>query len=134
MTESKERVERFMGLALDAKGRIENGFREALDDANEMPGRLQHIIDGMWSSGWNPQGRNINLFVTDFGLVLVAALREIHGGQLIFRSDSDLSHLSMWWPERNLEIFPFQYVLKCLLHRDGNSIISFIRGVGKILA
>jgi hypothetical protein len=83
----------------------------------------------MWNDGWSPEKGNINLFATDFGLVFVDAIHAVMGGELVFRSDSDITHLSMWYPTFKIEAFPFHHVCKCLLESDGSSLGYFFHAL-----
>ncbi|MBN1919224.1 MAG: hypothetical protein JW889_15070 [Verrucomicrobia bacterium] len=94
---------------------------------------LDKIIDGMWREGWDPDASDINLFVRDFGLVLASSVLSLLGGDLVFRSEEDLSHLSIWWPVFQVEAFPFHKVYKRLYVSQGESIVSFVRGVSTLL-
>ena len=87
---------------------------------------MDQIISEMWDSGWNPETGNINLFARDFGVVLVDAILKSLGGKPIFRSEKDMSHLSIFWANSKLEAFPFHKVLKCLFNRQGESASSFV--------
>jgi hypothetical protein len=133
LAESPDRVRKFLGLVEDARGRLESGFKRRLDDPHSLSQQIDVIVDEMWSQGWSPDEGNINLFVTDFGLVLTGALLALYGGNLVFRSEEDISHLSIWWPARKIEAFPFHRLLKCLFSREVNSVSLFVDRISGML-
>jgi hypothetical protein len=48
----------------------------------------------------------LNLFVRDLGGVFRSILQAMMtAGEAVFRSKADLSHASLWWPKKRLEIF-----------------------------
>ena len=127
---SQERIDKFCGLASQACHRIEDTFAVAFQaDAAEVSRQLDAVIDSMWEEGWDPSTADVNLFATDFGLVLAAAMCTASPESLTFRSESDISHISLWYIDRGVEAFPFHKVVKRLLQRDGESIASFVDGV-----
>lgn len=116
-----------------ARKRVLEVFNLDLSEAKEFPGSLEAIIAQMWSEGWQPEPGDINLFATDFGCLLTGALRQTLGGQLVFRSPTDLSHLSMWWPKSSVEAFPFHKTYKRLQVAEGDSIAFFARSLTKLV-
>ncbi len=91
--------------------------------------QLDRIIDSMWEEGWNPAEGDINLFATDFGLALLTTLLTCRQWTLVLRSETDLSHLSLWDRRRRTEYFVFHKILKQLLNQGGESILSLVRQV-----
>jgi len=133
LPDSSERPSRLDDAADEARCRIEKSFAINLDKPSNVPERLDGIIAGMWVHGWSPEKGDINLFVGDFGLLLTSALLKRFGGKAVFRSDEDVSHLSVWWPEKGIEAFPFHHVLRCLLEQESDSNSSFVKGIGVML-
>jgi len=131
LPDSTERIQKFNSVVEGARIRLKEGFALRLNDGSLIPAQLDKIIDDMWGKAWSPKEGNVNLFATDFGLLLTYAINSQLGGNIIFRSDVDVSHLSVWWPERKLEAFPFHHVLKCLLEKNTNSLESFVRGISE---
>lgn len=128
IAESERRIETFLGLAGLARARIQKTFGSRLEDTGQLPREIDDIIAGMWKDGWKPEGNNVNLFVTDFGAVVADALLHVCEGKLVFRSDTDISHLSIWWPNSGVELFPFHALLKILLHPQENTVQSLFKG------
>jgi hypothetical protein len=87
----------------------------------------------MWTEGWQPERSDINLFATDFGCVLTKAIEQTLDGMLVFRSSSDLSHLSVWWPQAQVEAFPFHKTYKRLLSEEGESLGFFSRQLTRLV-
>lgn len=117
--------ERFAKVVLEARSRIKGTFGASFVDGRRGVKTLEALIADMWSEDWNPAEANINLFVSDFGSVLTDLTQKALGGELIFRSEVDLSHVSIFWPQVRLEAFPFHKVYKRLMARDGESLVFF---------
>jgi len=128
-----ELVNRFRGVVEQATLRIEDVFKVSLEEPSQIPERLESIITNMWEQGWQPNDQNINLFATDFGCVLAKAIHELYGGTIIFRSTDDLSHLSIWWKVKQVELFPFHKTYKRLLWQEPDSIDYFIKSVAQLV-
>lgn len=124
---SSERIDRLRSVAAEAKARILDLFGV---DVSDIPSgaaiQLDQIIQSMWADGWNPSEGDVNLFATDFGAILAIVLFENERGTLVFRSDTDISHVSLWDRNHAVESFPFHKIIKCLSSEDGESIISFV--------
>jgi hypothetical protein len=105
-------------------------FRARLVSPTSTPKELDDIVKKMWETGWDPRVGNLNLFIRDFGLLLIEATMELLGGRLVFRSPGDdvYIHNSIFWP--GVEVFPFHKAFKCLTESDGESMAYFVRGVG----
>ncbi len=130
---SSREVRRFQKAAATARGRVEEGFRRMWNAPGADPRKLDEIIDEMWDQGWVPDIGDLNLFSTDFGLILTEAIFRRFGGKLVVRSEVDFKHCSIWWPEKRLEAFPFHRVLKRLYKREGDSIEFLIAGIAAFL-
>lgn len=133
LSESNDLEKQFVCLADEARNRLNNGFgRQLVNDAS-LPSELDSIIREMWEHGWSPDTGNVNLFATDLGLVLAAMLHAKHKAAIVFRSATDVSHLSLFWAREGVEVFPFHHVAKCLLDRQSDSIVTFVDGIESIL-
>ena len=134
LPDTAERLHRLLLAAEDARVRVEMGFRRRLDDREAVPAEIDLIIDKMWNQGWSPEKGNVNLFANDFGLVVVSTLHSLAGSRLVFRSEDDVSHLSTWWADQQIEAFPFHHVLKCLCRRGEGSVGYFVRSISARVA
>jgi len=114
---------------IEARNRIEKGFKECLKTQLEVPTQIDSIIKMMWDAGWDPTKGNVNLFTRDFGLVLCGSIIELYGGERIFRTEENMNHFSIFWRKSMFEVFPFHKVLKCLLSETGESMVSFVKGI-----
>jgi hypothetical protein len=112
-----------------AKNRVEDCMGVRLSSEESNVSILEHIISDMWKEGWDPSVGNINLFTTDFGLLLSDSIQMKVGGCLVFRSIKDLSHSSLWWPNQKYEVFPFHKVYKRLIQKEGESLLLFEKGI-----
>lgn len=121
----------FESLVGQAWMRVNDGLWPSPPSFEDVPLMLDATISEMWETGWDPEAGDLNLFVRDFGAVLTASVRHMWGGELVFRSTYDVSHLSVWWPEARFEAFSFHKVLKALHQREGESLTLFARGVGQ---
>jgi hypothetical protein len=126
---SVELWNRLQKEAADAQQRLQEGFRVKLSSPREVPNELDKLIAGMWESGWDPQSGNVNLFTRDLGCVLTKSILDLLGGLPIFRSETDVSHLSVFWAGAGFEAFPFHKVLKCLYSQHGETMASFMDGI-----
>jgi hypothetical protein len=133
LPQSGERLHQLQEEIGAARGRVEAGFGQEFARVHAIPSQLDEIIKGMWKDGWSPEEGDINLFARDFGLVFIDSLNIQYGGEYIFRSKSDITHLSLWWPRFAVEAFPFHHVLKCLSDPEGSSLEYFSRGVAMSL-
>jgi hypothetical protein len=128
--ENKELIDR---LTSEAAERIKEGFGIELSDTNQAVTEIENTIAEMWQEGWNPDEGNVNLFATDFGLVLVELIQQLYAGKTVFRSTSELNHLSIWWSEKGVEVFPFHKAYKRLTLESGENLSSFVQGLKHIL-
>lgn len=124
---------KFRLTALEAQKRLHRGFGTRFQNVPETLQELDRILADMWNTGWKPESGNLNLFVTDFGLVLAVSILDLLGGVPTFRSETDLSHFSIVWPSIKLEVFPFHKSLNCLNCREGQSISGFVTGLTEIV-
>lgn len=123
-----------IGLISQATIRIEEDFEIGQGDAIKFVAELENIIDEMWQDGWDPQKGDVNLFTTDFGLILTKTIIDLYGGEFIFRSKTNLNHFSIWWVEKGIEVFPFHKMYKRLIYLSGENLSSFIQGLQEVLA
>ncbi len=121
------------GLISMAVDHIKDCFEIPLYDPHQTGMELEKAISEMWQEGWDPEEADVNLFVTDFGLLLTKILKELYGGTYILRSKSELNHLSIWWIEKRVEVFPFHKIYKRLINDSGENLYSFIQGLKHIL-
>lgn len=120
-------------LTSEAFVRIKKGFDIELSDTNQAIKDIEDSIAEMWQEGWNPDEGNVNLFATDFGFILTAIIKQLYEGKIIFRSLSELNHLSIWWSEKQVEVFPFHKAYKRITLESGENLHSFVRGLRHIL-
>jgi hypothetical protein len=113
--------------------RAEEGFKLEFATVANVPSQIDKLVDEMWAQGWNPDAGNVNLFATDFGLILAKTISSLLGGVFVFRSESDISHLSLWWPNKKLEAFPFHKIIKRLYRREGESVGFFVAGLSRLV-
>lgn len=133
LPESSARSSRFNTLVDAAVTRVQEGFSVNLADDSVITTKLDSIISEMWSEDWNPEPGNVNLFSTDFGLILTRTLQRLAGGTLVFRSETDLNHTSIYWPTLGIEAFPFHKVYKRLNAKEGESLDTFVGGVIRLV-
>lgn len=126
LEQSPEKMHRFHTEAKEAKKRLVVGFQKQLSDLESVTKELESIASEMWMQGWDPNKDAINLFTTDFGLVLTSSIVESLGGVIIFRQEEDISHLSIWWQHKHAEAFPFHKIYKRLFKSEGESISFFV--------
>jgi hypothetical protein len=122
---------RFQAIVSEAKGRIREAFGVQVQPNEEAAALIEGLVNEMWAEGWNPGTGDINLFVRDFGSLFTAGIRATLGGTLVFRSETDLSHLSVWWARARLEAFPFHKVYKRLYTREGESLVYLVKTIGR---
>jgi hypothetical protein len=133
LAESSDLEKQLLSLADEARTRLNEGFGRQLANDASLPAELDSIVREMWEHGWSPDTGNVNLFATDFGLVLAAMLRERYKVAMVFRSATDVSHVSLFWVREEIEVFPFHHVVKCLLDSQSDSIASFADGIERVL-
>ncbi len=116
-----------------AARQIETGFEKDLSEPSMNARKLDEIITEMWEECWDPHVGDVNRFVTDLGLVLTKTLGQLIGGKLIFRSETDLTHTSLYWAEVGMEAFPFHKIYKCLVEREGESVSAYVLGLQQLM-
>ena len=127
---SNELENKLRSDAAQVREKVRKIFHVKLENSTSIPEELDHIIDKMWNTGWDPRVGNLNLFTHNFGLLLFEASLDLLGGKPIFRSPGEdiFVHNSISWP--GVEAFPFHKAFKCLIESDGESMVYFVRGVG----
>lgn len=133
LKKSTKRTDKLAALIENAYLRIHDGFNVDVSDPSDAAREIDRILEGMWSQGWSPTDANVNLFSTDFGLAVTGAMLKKYGGEVIFRSDTVLDHLSIWWKAERKEAFPFHHMLKCLLKPEANGVSSYFLGIGHLI-
>ena len=116
-----------------AKGRVSETFHVDLTEPDIAPKVLDTIVREMWNQSWNPETGNLDLFVTDFGLVVFSSVADLEDGVPTFRSHTDPLHTSIHWASAAVEAFPFHKALKMLIEGEGESAAQFVRGVSKLV-
>lgn len=111
----------FEEVAAQARARFQEVFGHDPSAASD----LETTISEMWREGWSPGDGELDLFVRDFGTLLVSMLRTLAPSRIVLRSQTDLSHASLWFPQHAFEVFPFHKVYKRLTRRDGESLSYF---------
>ena len=125
--------DRFREIVQEARSRAREVFDSVIGEDRESVYTLEALIEEIWGQGWTPQSANVDLFATDFGSLLTSCLSEELGGQLVFRSETDLSHLSCWWRLSQIEAFPFHKVYKRLVVREGESLSFYFSALERML-
>lgn len=130
----EETAPNFSRVLREASGRIQEMF--GISPTHDRAGieALENLVSSMWREGWDPETADINLFVRDFGSVFMAGIEYVLAGDAVFRSKTDLSHTSLWWPAKRLEVFPFHKMYRRLIEREGESLVFFVDGVARNLA
>jgi hypothetical protein len=132
--QESEELEKELDTAADqVRRQIRDTFGAKLDNPSTTPKELDDIIQELWETGWDPQVGNLALFTRDLGLLLTEATLDLLGGNLIFRSKSDVMHWSIFWADQGVEAFPFHKALKCLTHLHGETMTFFVIGLGQVL-
>jgi hypothetical protein len=117
-----------------ARQQIRNVFGAKLESPTMTPKELDDIVQELWETGWNPEADNIELFTRDLGLLLTEATLELAGGKLTFRSpDNEAFHWSIFFPDQEVEAFPFHKAYKCLIRTHGETMTFFVIGLGQVL-
>ncbi len=135
LEEDSPRVELLFGeVVRQAQTRVSQEFDVDEFDGEKLTTALDDVVAEMWTEGWDPQLGDVNLFARDFGALTMDALLRETSGHAIFRSSTDLSNASVYWPQSLIEAFPFHKAQKCLMTRDGESFSQFFRGVVQFVA
>lgn len=125
--------ENYSKTTKEAFFRISELFKVQCNLGIESIKHVDEVITEMWSSGWDPDKANVNLFATDFGCVVTEGLKLDLGGALVLRSETDLNHASLWWKEQKIEAFPFHSTYKRLKFSENQSLLQFAQSLRKIL-
>ncbi len=130
----EETTQNFSRVVSEASARLDEMF--GLTPSRDRTGiaALEELVSRIWSEGWDPETADVNLFVRDLGSILMSLTQAIAGGDTVFRSPTDVSHASLWWPNERLEVFPFHKMYRRLVDRDGESLVFFVDGLAKRLA
>jgi hypothetical protein len=130
----EETIRNFSRVVSEASARAEEMVGLAPSRNRAGIAALEELVSRIWSEGWDPQTADVNLFVRDLGSIFMLITQEIAGGETVFRSRTDVSHASLWWPIERLEVFPFHKMYRRLVERDGESVVFFVDGLTKRLA
>lgn len=114
----------FEKLSAEARVRVTDTFEETINPNLMGITKLDQIIKGMWQSDWSPKRTSFNLFCTDFGALYCSAFMATSGLQVIFRSDTQLEHVSFWQAHSTREFFPFHKVAKALSNSAGENLVQ----------
>jgi hypothetical protein len=130
----EETTRNFSRVVSEASARVDEMF--GLTPSRDRAGitALEGLVSRIWSEGWDPETADVNLFVRDLGSIFMLITQEIAGGETVFRSKTDVSHASLWWPDKRLEVFPFHKMYRRLVDSDGESLVFFLNGLTKRLA
>ncbi len=117
---------RFEELANQAIITVCEMFDINLSDPKITADELDGIISEMWSTGWNPEEADFNLFCSHYGTILASLMKIVPNTSIVFRSSSNINHLSIWHESSKTEYFPFHKIAKCLTRRHGESVRQMI--------
>ena len=109
-------------LSVDARRRVADSFKETIEPNAAGVEGLDDIIKNMWKSDWSPEHSIIDRICTDFGALYCAAFLSVSGLQPVFRSTTELDHVSFWNAASTREYFPFHKVVKALSSCEGESL------------
>lgn len=129
-----EATQNFSPVVASAFARLSETFGVSLHPDRNGVATLEDLVNRIWDEGWDPESGDVNLFVRDLGSVFMFILQAMTAGEAVFRSKTDLSHASLWWPKKRLEIFPFHKMYRRLTDRDGESLVFFVDSLTKKLA
>ncbi len=116
-----------------SRAQVREVFGIEMTSADSTLLELEDVITTMWRQDWEPTESRLNLFTTHFGCLFTEALRGKLGGSFVTRSEVDVLHSSLWWPEQKVEAFPFHMMYKRLLEEVGHSLPFFERGLRSCL-
>lgn len=133
MDKDKLPRDRFFEVLEESRSRVTEIFNVTLTEGRNAVMILEDIITQMWEQGWDPATNDINLFTRDFGILLAHSIHKTLNGKFMFRSDVDLSHMSLYWKSKTIEAFPFHKTFKRMSFRDGESLIFFFDSLDKML-
>ncbi len=124
-------IPRFEEVADQARERLADVFGIGITQGSEVLEAIEAVIASMWLEGWDPDQGDLDVFARDFGTLVATAILNTLGGKLTFRSETDLSHASLWWEDAKTAVFPYHKVAKRLLRRDGEDLRYFWRSLAK---
>ena len=110
-----------------ARRRIREVFEVEIKNGAVGVAALDEIIASMWNDDWSPKPESINLFATDFGALLAESMAQLPNLVLVFRSQCELDHVSLWDRHLHMEYFPFHKVMKALSVSEGESLIQMFK-------
>lgn len=128
-----EAAANFSRVVKEATGRISEMFGVSPPSDRTGIAALEELASRIWREGWDPERADVNLFVRDFGSVLMSITQAMTDGEPVFRSKTDLSHASLWWPKKRLEVFPFHKMYRRLTDQSGESLVFFVDSLAKKL-
>ena len=129
-----ETINNFSRIVSEGSARISQTFGMSFPPDRSGIAGLEALISRIWEEGWDPDTSDVNLFVRDFGSIFMSLIQAMTTGEPVFRSRTDLSHASLWWSTKRLEVFPFHKMYRRFTDREGESLLFFVDGLGKKLA
>jgi len=123
-----------MEVVNQARSRVSEAFGIEFEFSEKNIDTLESVIQEMWDTGWDPSSGDIDLFSRDFGSLLAVSIQRSLGGKFVFRSNTDLTHASIWFEQCCLEAFPFHRVFKRLTCQHGESLTYFFQSLRKALS
>src|SRR5690606_34787898 len=109
----------YEGALETAKASAREYFGIGFQEPSNVIAAIEEAISSMWQTGWDPQTGRVDLFVWHFGILVAEALRIKYRGSFVIRDEQDYLRASLWWPEQEVEAFPFHKTYKRLHDRDG---------------
>ena len=128
--ENENEISKITETAVTSINRI---FKKSITITIDGIKTLEEIIRGMWKDDWNPKKGNLNLFSTHFGSILTKIIVKEIGGQIYLRDIQNLLHLSVFFDNRNIEIFPFHKIYKRLNDEEGDDLIYYYKSIKALL-
>ncbi len=125
-TEYAEALLQFEDLFNKAKESLAEIFNFDLSYHEDIVNGLDAIISEMWSTGWDPNNADLNLYCSHFGVILAFHMGSMPNVRIVMRSLNNLNHLSVWHEASKSEYFPFHKIVKCLTRKHGESIRQMV--------
>lgn len=119
----------FRVVVSQARERVKSVFNEDIGPDRRGVETVEQVVVTMWQEGWNPEAGDLDLFARDFGALVTDSILSEVGGTLVFRSQTDLSHTSLWWPAQQFEVFPFHRAAKRLVRQEGEGLLYLFDSV-----
>ncbi len=126
-------VPRFREAVRQAHERLQEVFHLEPGANSQVAQQIENVVASMWAEGWDPNKADFDLFARDFGTVIADAILVGLGGEIVFRSETDLSHVSIWWESLRTETFPYHKVAKRLLRREGEDLCYYWESLVRIV-